>query len=367
MREYYEDDMAPTERVADAIAVLEQYNRYVAVMDKRNKGALQQLSRAFLSMRSDINKLVNQAGEDVKVKIERMAQIARRMPQQFEPDIAFLESGSWTCLSPQRCILKIVLLTPVAVLQEDELTEILKASARIDPEQLVRAVQKSLSSAMELSQYCELAPGSQEPFVNHLLGVPNGYQLALELCLALKMNDTLNSRHSTLAIWTSCVHADLEVQVLELLGAYRPILGDPAEAPRLPSWHRTDLAVLRRRVWDRTEEEGCIEDSRRDTDCSYQRRKSLCLIHHLQIGAYSQIRAKIHLTLPMLLPEELYEMIFECAMAGEMIPLDPRVTKPDWYGSHLCRSPWQYHCYQQCFGVEYMCPKYEGLTVTMLP
>lgn len=52
------------------------------------------------------------------------------------------------------------------------------------------------------------------------------------------------------------------------------------------------------------------------------------LLHHLQVGANSQIRRKIYLSLRLLLPEDLYQIIFEYALVAEMIASIPESPTP---------------------------------------
>lgn len=215
------------------------------------------------------------------------------------------------------------------------------------------AVQSSIQKAWEESPSGLAVVELLEPFLQHLLTLDEGRTHALELCLRVKLGTCMDMFHFATEL-------RFDLRLLEVLGAQRSF---PGPALRIPPKQAVDLAALKRRVWDFVNEIRCqIPDTGQPLarQCSCRRYRSLELVHHLQIGAYSQIRAKVYLTLRALVPEELCDMIFDFALAAEAIPADPRVT----VFALPSTDPDHYHrgcSYQHKFRDEYRCPKFRGL------
>lgn len=201
-----------------------------------------------------------------------------------------------------------------------------------------------------------------DAIVQHLISVENGRQHALELCIALRLNGALMSQPYNKGFLPNRDSYELNHNILKVLGA--------AESERsglftMPCKQQVDLAALKRRLRQNAEERGCHESPigvpnyAQSADCLCERRATLDLVHHLQIGAYGQIRSKIYLTLRCFVPEELCEMICEYAMAAEEIPTDPRVIALDPKNFHYMM--FMRRCaFQHRFQDEYRCPKYRS-------
>lgn len=234
----------------------------------------------------------------------------------------------------------------------------------LDPGHLVALVQSSFA---QIRAACHSKSGFVAkfvPIVQHLLGVENGRAQALELCLALKLEGTLlpKRRDRGLLEMKSDGNGALDTLMLVALGV--ECESPPFDAD-VPFKQDVDIAALKRRLCESMDRLGCqdlMEPGGHGwgfTDCLCQRRLCLEVQHYLQIAAYSQIRAKVYLTLGSLLPEELCFATFEYAMLAEEIPMEPRIPIADHKVSNgtFKRS----RSFQYLFRDEYRCPKYRGL------
>lgn len=208
-----------------------------------------------------------------------------------------------------------------------------------------------------------------EVILEHLTSLQGGRtDAALEFCLALKIAGCIG--HHKSGPWSSSSErpfAALNRNILVLLGLFARRRGPYGTFTPLQCPLTTDLAAITRRLYASMEEHGCqdIEPIPNrfgggSPDCTCHRRASLELLHFLQIAAWSQVRAKVYMTLGRLVSAELCEMLWLYTMAAEEIPLDPRATLPP----HEIRYPASYTRMepdQRSMRDEYRCPRFRGV------
>lgn len=211
--------------------------------------------------------------------------------------------------------------------------------------------------------------GKIDVIVEHVQSLQDGRcDAALELCLAFKTSGTIAYEPTRNTSFARSSYAALHRKILTLLGLCSTERGpyDKFSPHHCPL--EIDLAAIIRRIRVSMEEHGCedleikldvFQRPANNGDCRCHRRASLELLHFLQLAAWSQICAKVYMTLGRIVSAELCEMLWLYTMAAEEIPLDPRVTLPGRevrYASCFMRP----RAYQHFFKDEYRCPKYKG-------
>lgn len=352
---------AASDPATDAVMILQSYNRYVGLLRESEDDEQRQLSGRFVELGKGITAAIVNAEEEVRSKLVEMEQVSRQMFQRLELEDAYFANGSWARMCIYTTDTWVRWLTRCKGLSTNEFREKLKSIPSTNLGHLVELASSSFEQAFDGLN--RLFVSNFYVMLEHVLTLPDGQRLAVDLCLGLDMSGVLlltemgEGRRISSAVTTN-----LHFKILDLLGLLMPSRHDN----RFEIWHHFDIdvAAIKRRLWSSMEERGCRKTgagSRREgkKDCVCHRRASLGLLHYLQILAHGQIRAKIFLTIGRVLAAELCSLILEFAMIAEEIPSDPRVWRYSDSRIHhasfrMCKE------FQVVFEDEFRCPRFKA-------
>lgn len=190
--------------------------------------------------------------------------------------------------------------------------------------------------------------------VQKLLALEGSYRHAFELCLSPWMIAVQDAAEQ--GVQSS--FRDSEIRAMRHT-FYMLLSGFVVNGQQLATYgiRDVDFAAASRRLWCSVQAYGCIKNNldRRSVFGSRNchRAASFKMLHDLQTRAWGQVRARVLLTIGILVPKEVCDEIFQFALAAEQIPHDPRVVMPN---DRVGRT-WRAGDRQSAVRPEYRCPR----------